>query len=332
MIGKNSGGVLNVTSADGTGSTNLVLPESGTVIAADASGNVGIGTTPSAWNVAFKGLEFGGGTLLSQGSSGIFNTQNAYFDTTWKYKNTGYASYISQQNGQHQWYTAPSGTTGNAITWTNAMTLDTSGNLGIGVTPSAKLEVSTSSLTGCVIRTSAYDATSTTGEIKLGLGFNNHQAAGISCQKAGSANQADLVFYTEYGFNIAKEVMRLKAYGDLLLTAGTGALGYGTGAGGTVTQVTSKTTSVTLNKPTGQITMNNAALAAGVTVGFIFNNTLLSINDTLNLSMSSGTVGSYNIWCQPANGLAVIQVKNISAGSLSEAVVINFDVIKGATA
>ena len=64
--------------------------------------------------------------------------------------------------------------------------------------------------------------------------------------------------------------------GTLSLTGASSTLGYGTDAGGTVTQATSKSTAVTLNKPCGQITMNNAALAANTSVAFLFNNSLLA--------------------------------------------------------
>lgn len=121
--------------------------------------------------------------------------------------------------------------------------------------------------------------------------------------------------------------------GSLTVVLPTGGVGYGTGSGGTVTQLTSKSTTVTLNKPTGQITMNNAALAAGATVGFVLSNSLMSGFDQCLVSMAGGgaSVGNYNMWTQPVTNQAVIYVKNISAGSLSEAIVINFAIIKGAT-
>lgn len=106
-------------------------------------------------------------------------------------------------------------------------------------------------------------------------------------------------------------------------------LGYTANGQGTVTQATSKSTAVTLNKPAGQITMNNAALGAATNVTFTLNNTLISANDILILNVSSGaTAGAYNCWVSGLSaGAATITVRNISAGSLSEAVVINFALI-----
>lgn len=119
--------------------------------------------------------------------------------------------------------------------------------------------------------------------------------------------------------------------GGLLVTSAAG-LGYGTGAGGTVTQATSKSTAVTLDKPCGLITMNNAALAAGGTALFTFSNSLIGAGDVLFLQLDSTGIAStadYNVWSSGGAGAAVVALKNISAGSLSEAVRLRFVVIKG---
>jgi len=113
----------------------------------------------------------------------------------------------------------------------------------------------------------------------------------------------------------------------------TGKHGYSTGAGGTVTQATSKATGVTLSKSTGQITLNNAALASDTTVSFTLTNTVIEAGDILIMNhISAGTAGSYLLNAQSAAGTASINVRNITAGSLSEAIVIAFAVIKAVTA
>lgn len=133
--------------------------------------------------------------------------------------------------------------------------------------------------------------------------------------------------------NNSSEKMRIDASGNLLLTSGTGGLGYGTGAGGQVTQLTSKTTAVTLNKPTGQIIMNNAALAAGALTGFTFSNSLLSYTDTVVIGVN-GTLATYYTVTAGyyTSGACVIYVTNRDTGSRSEAVVLNYTIIKGAIA
>jgi len=105
--------------------------------------------------------------------------------------------------------------------------------------------------------------------------------------------------------------------------------GYTADAQGTVTQATSKTTAVTLDKSAGQITMNNAALASATNVTFTLNNSFISANDILVLNVSGGaTSGAYNCWVSGLSaGSASITLRNISGGSLSEAVVINFALI-----
>lgn len=110
-------------------------------------------------------------------------------------------------------------------------------------------------------------------------------------------------------------------------------LGYTTGAGGTVTQLTSKGTEVTLNKPSGQITMNNAALASNTTVAFTVTNSTVSANDSIIFTLVSGftNAGNYLLYPQTNAGSFIVLLRNISVGSLSEAIVFNFAVIKGAT-
>ncbi len=112
----------------------------------DSSGNLGLGVTPSAWNSVFKAVSVGraGSNLFGQTSSNLTGvTANAIFDSSdWKYVTSDNASRYQQNSGVHSWFTAPSGTAGNAITFTQAMTLDASGRLGIGETsPSSRLVV-----------------------------------------------------------------------------------------------------------------------------------------------------------------------------------------------
>jgi hypothetical protein len=106
--------------------------------------------------------------------------------------------------------------------------------------------------------------------------------------------------------------------------------GYTAAAQGTVTQATSKSTGVTLNKSAGQITMNNAALAGATAVSFTLTNSLISTNDVLILNVGAGaTAVAYTVYTSSiAAGSAVITLRNMTAAtSLSEAVVINFAVI-----
>jgi hypothetical protein len=104
----------------------------------DASGNLGLGVTPSAWGSgSYKGFQIGGSLSLMGRASGTdaYLMANLYFNQTdYKYTSNGAASYYSQSAGAHFWFSAASGTAGNTATFTQAMTLDASGNLLVGLT------------------------------------------------------------------------------------------------------------------------------------------------------------------------------------------------------
>jgi hypothetical protein len=105
--------------------------------------------------------------------------------------------------------------------------------------------------------------------------------------------------------------------------------GYVAGEGGTVAQATDKSTGVTLSKKCGQITMNAAALAADTTVSFTLTNTEVVATDIIVLNhVSGGTAGAYLLNAQAGSGSASINVRNITGGSLSEAIVIGFAIVK----
>jgi hypothetical protein len=107
-------------------------------------------------------------------------------------------------------------------------------------------------------------------------------------------------------------------------------IGYSAAAQTAVTQATSKSTGVTVNTSAGQITMNGAALAATTNVTFTLTNAVLSAKDVviINVASANATAGAYNAWISSMlAGSCTITLRNITAGSLSEAVVINFAII-----
>jgi hypothetical protein len=149
---------LNLTNALGTtyGGTGLSSFTSGGVVYASSSSalatgsaltfdgtNLGLGVTPSAWS-GLKSIDFFsslGASLASSGGSMQLGMNFYYNGSTYIYKGSGFATLYEQFGGGsgtsfHSWYTAPSGTAGNAITFTQAMTLDASGNLLVGKTSS----------------------------------------------------------------------------------------------------------------------------------------------------------------------------------------------------
>ena len=124
--------------------SSLQLATNGTTtaITVDTLQNVGVGVTPSAWQSGFKAIQLSGLASWnvdgSTAGSGTYFANNVYRDPTntrWQYLVTGdNATQYVQASGQHIWRTAASGTAGNAITFNQAMTLDTSGNLNVGTT------------------------------------------------------------------------------------------------------------------------------------------------------------------------------------------------------
>ena len=110
----------------------------------DSSGNFGLGVTPSAWWSAMKPLQMSGNGFIGSASNYTYVGANFFYNSSANpvYVASAAASLYEQGAGAHKWLTAPSGTAGNAISFTQAMTLDASGNLGVGVTgPTAKLHI-----------------------------------------------------------------------------------------------------------------------------------------------------------------------------------------------
>lgn len=105
---------------------------------------------------------------------------------------------------------------------------------------------------------------------------------------------------------------------------------YGTGAGGVVTQITSKSTPVTLNSASGVVTLHNESMPAGDTKSFVLNNSLISDNDVLAMNIIGGaSYGSYSLTISDViSGGVVVSIKNISTGALAEAVQFSFALVK----
>lgn len=156
------------------------------------TGNLGLGVTPSAWGTGYKALEFGGGgSALFSGTSTAsqtYLTANSYFNgTNWICKTTNPASNYEQLSGTHKWYTAPSGTAGAAITFTQAMALDASGNLLVG-TSSGSYHTIRKNVTA--------DAGNAVAEIQGDAGATAVIFYGVSGYGANAANAA-----TKFGFD-----------------------------------------------------------------------------------------------------------------------------------
>jgi hypothetical protein len=177
-----------------TGGTGVINIGSGQLVK-DAAGNLGLSVTPSAWGGGFKAVQQLGGALWGNTSHQAV-IQNAYYNgSTFIYYNNGYATNYQQGNGNgsHVWSVAPSGTVGNPITFTQAMTLDSSSNLGIGTpSPAAKLDVQGG---GTITTLADWNTTSTAmfrlanPAVRIGFGYDAADLPLIQGFDSGNASR-----------------------------------------------------------------------------------------------------------------------------------------------
>jgi hypothetical protein len=134
--------------------------------------------------------------------------------------------------------------------------------------------------------------------------------------------------------NRATSLVYVYGNGDLRLIRSGATLGYGTGAGGTVTQATNRTTGVTLSRPTGAITTNTTSLAAGASATFTVTNTVVGANDSVIPTIKSGQTNketSVAVTAVAAGSFDITVHNQHASTAETGAIVINFAIIKGAT-
>ena len=221
------------------------------------------------------------------------------------------------------------------------MTLSTTGNVTIGTPTSGSSLVLNQNTNGASIFFNSGNTPGTSLLVPAGnqvlyslLGANGVAGPGIQARWDSGTINRYLAFGNYNNAGTWTEVARIGDDRSLLATAD-GGLGYGTGAGGTVTQATSKSTTVTLNKTCGQITMNAASLAANTTVGFSFINSSIAATDVILIQTSAGMAdpSKYSVRVGSVTaGSAAVYLTNTSGGALAEAVVLNFVNIKAVAA
>jgi hypothetical protein len=228
--------------------------------------------------------------LMGDGAASIYGN-NTYENSGWKYTNSAYASMYVQNNGgigAHAWYIAPSGTAGNAITWTQAMTLDASGNLEIGGTfaQGRRLNVdsSTDGYTVSLLQTSAFNSGKLAGTVYSGY-YDGSSITDMASIRGGKENTTSgnfggmLAFYTRPNGGSDTERMRIDSSGNV---------GIGTSSPSSRLEIVGTNPKITVNA-----------------------------NDTINgrtatLSLISGTSGDPSSTCQIMYGAS----NSTSAGTL----------------
>ena len=166
QLAENDNGVIHQIIASGTGTVligsrsnhDLIIgTNDDEKVRITTTGNVGIGVTPSAWGSNFKALQINDSVIYNNTTGDTFLGSNLYWDgTDNKYVNSDYAMVYRQQDGAHAWFTAPSGTSGNTITFTETMGLTSDGDL----TVAGNIESSSMMATSFTTPTNAVNASS----------------------------------------------------------------------------------------------------------------------------------------------------------------------------
>jgi hypothetical protein len=359
------GNATSIASQTGTGTTfvmntspTLVTPNIGVATGTSFQGIVG-DVTPAAGTFT---------TLTSTGNATLGDAEatdtHAIKGATTLLANSASAALTVTQTGAGNAFVVED----SASTDATPFAISGSGSVAIGATPSdsfafnnARVPTATTSwgaysnpeISATVTTFNGFESRPSTIASAFTLGTLSHYVArqgtigatsAVTDQFGFNVNSGLTGATNNYGFysNIASAANSYNFYaagtapnrfvGETTVS-GPALLGYSTGAGGTVTQATSKSTGVTLNKPCGVITTAADALGAGVTVVFNLANSLISAGDVL--SFNTNVVGgeNYNVWAANTYaGNCAICIKNVSGGSLSQSLLINFSIIKGATA
>jgi hypothetical protein len=219
-IGRDSstGGAFNNANANvvwGVGANPILFATNNTVKATlDSAGNLGLGVTPSAWRSTTKAIQIGGASLQAFSTAAMTLGQNFYSNSSNQniYLNTAAASQYVMVGDEHRWSIAPSGTAGDAISFTQAMTLDASGNLALGTTSA-----------GCRIDAVSPNNTSLNPTIRVN---SNNVAVNSALAYDGLVGSGEFELRTssasalKFGTN-ATERARIDSSGNLIQTVNT---------------------------------------------------------------------------------------------------------------
>ena len=209
LVQRGTGSAAAISLGSGTAGDYLVFNAGGTErMRIDTSGNLGLGVTPSAWDFGGNLILPGAGTYIASQNVNLYVAANVrYSGAAEKYVATNPATKYVQGSGTHVWYNAPSGTAGNAITFTQAMTLDASGQLMIGATSASGILYALGS------SSNGYATISDgTGTILIG-GSNAVTGGGVTGANGAIRTAGNLIFCS----GGAAEKMRLDSSGNLLV-------------------------------------------------------------------------------------------------------------------
>jgi hypothetical protein len=316
----------NVIAVDITSTGNTILGNASTDtlnvgnggLIKDASGNVGIGVTPSAWS-GFKAVQLTGGAAIAGSTTDLSTvsiTSNAYYSgSSWTYINTAPAARYNHFDGVHSWFTSPSGTAGTAVTFSTRMTLDNSGNVGIGTTSITKKVSIDSNQNG--IRLGHGFTLADYSELTFSSGSLVGSGASIRSYRSTATyngNEGDLRFYTNTGAGGASsdgvEAMRITDSGSVNITGLTASQAVATDASKNLVSVATTGTGnyVLATSPT-LVTPALGTPASGNLANCTF--PTLNQNTTGTALNVTGTVAVAN----GGTGLATLTANNVILGN-----------------
>jgi hypothetical protein len=206
-------GALDISTGDASALT--FATNSAERMRLDASGNLGLGVTPSASTLAqFEG----GSNFILTGRGNVYIGNNVTFNSSFKYIATAAAAQYNISGAEHRWLNAPSGTAGNAISFTQAMTLDASGNLLVGRTSGGSYKLD-------VVGDGQFSGTSAdtrilmtaTGVANTVIGFNNSGSTNFAGAPTGTAYLSCAQAYPLVFGTSATERARIDSSGNLLV-------------------------------------------------------------------------------------------------------------------
>jgi hypothetical protein len=256
----------------------------GTVTVIDSAGNLGLGVTPSGWGSGQKAFQIGNSGGLSDNGGTYFNfNNNCYFNgSNWIYKNTATASQFQSNGNNFYWQQAASGTAGNPITFTQAMTLTASGNLLVGTTTEsgAKIVVGGTTSGALAGNRNALQLrnSNSSGNQSNFLVFGSagtESSCFIGNDLAANGTEVNVLSFG----TAATEAMRLDSSGNLLV--GTTSRGHNGGA-----------TSFDLDKTDGALYVTHAT---GTPTGYYFASFGYNTTSIGSITQSGTTAVLYNV-------------------------------------
>jgi hypothetical protein len=312
---------------DGDTNTGIFFPAADTIAFTeggveaarfDSSGNFGLGVTPSAWDSTYKAIQVGSRSMFFGIGSEANMANNAFYSTGYKYVATSAAGLYTIDANVHKWYNAASGTAGNAITFTQAMTLDASGNLGIGTSsPSAKLQTDSSS--------STYSANIRARNSNFGNGVVG-AASGILTVATDMNN---IAFYTGSNLGVdgtsvpTNERMRIDSSGNLLVGTTSPSASYGAltvaGVGISITPDTSAKFQIgrfSAGAPFSYIKMGSTSSGLKVSNPSDVNDVMtLDSSGNLTILGATATKASGTTWANPSDQRLKSNIRDYSKGA-----------------